>query len=88
MRTIAIALLAAMTIAGPTLSVAGATAAATGSKPSSYVPHTGNQSHIYGTPIQPPILGRAKPSHHKHTQKKSSTEAATRHVSHRLPPRR
>jgi hypothetical protein len=85
MRTIAIALLAAVTIAVPTLSVAGATTTGAGSKPSSYVPQTGTHSHIYGTPIQPPILGRAKASHYKHAQKKASTGAATRKGAHLLP---
>ncbi len=88
MRTIAIALLSAMTIAGSALPVAGATTTGAGSKPSSYVPQTGTHSHTYGSPIQPPILGRAKPSHHKHTQRRSSTATAARHGAHPLPPSR
>lgn len=88
MRTIAITVLAAIMLAGPPLSVAGTTATDAGAKPSSYVPQTGTHSHIYGTPIQPPILGHAKASHHKHAQKKASTSAATRHGAHLLPPRR
>lgn len=85
MRTIAISVLAAITLAAPALSVAGATTTAPGSKPSSYVPQSGAHSHIYGTPIQPPILGHAKASHHKHAQKKASTGAATRKGAHLLP---
>jgi hypothetical protein len=85
MRTIAIMMLAAMTLAGPALSVAGSTATAPGSKPSSYVPHTGTRSHIYGTPIQPPILGHAKASHHKHAPKASTGAASNKGA--RLSPR-
>ena len=84
MRTIAIILLA-ITLAGPALSVAGATATAAGSKPSSYVPQTGTHSHVYGTPIQPPILGHAKASHHKHAHAKASTRTSTRKGAHLLP---
>jgi hypothetical protein len=84
MRTIAIMLLA-ITLAGPALSVAGATATAAGSKPSSYVPQTGTHSHVYGTPIQPPILGHAKASHHKHAHTKASTHTSTRKGAHLLP---
>jgi hypothetical protein len=72
MRTISMLVLTAMALAGPVLSVAGSTATAPGSKPSSYVPQTGTHSHIYGTPIQPPILGHAKASHHKNAQEKAS----------------
>jgi hypothetical protein len=85
MRKIAIMVLAAMTFAGLAPSVAGATATAPGSGPSSYVPHTGTHSHVYGTPIQPPTLGHAKASHYKHAQKKTSTGAATRSGAHLLP---
>jgi hypothetical protein len=81
MRTIAITLLA-ITLAGPAPSVAGATATAPGSKPSSYVPQTGTHSHVYGTPIQPPILGHAKASHRKHAQTKASMGASTRKAAH------
>jgi hypothetical protein len=87
MRTIAITLLAAMTLAGPALSVAGATSTGAGSKPSSYVPQTGAHSHVYGTPIQPPILGHAKASRHKHAQK-ASTGAATSKGARLLPRQR
>jgi hypothetical protein len=88
MRPIAIALLTATMIAAAALSVAGAATSGAGSKPSSYVPQTGTHSHIYGTPIQPPILGHVKPSHHKHTRMKSSTGAAARRSAHLLPPSR
>lgn len=87
MRTIAIMVVAAITLAGPALPVAGATTAAA-SKPSSYVPQTGTHSHIYGTPIQPPILGHAKASHHKYTRKQTSTSTVSRKGAHSLPHRR
>ena len=85
MRRIAILVLAAIALAGPALSAAGATLTDAGSKPSSYVPQTGTHSHIYGTPIQPPILGHAKASHRRQAQKKASTSAATRKGAHLLP---
>jgi hypothetical protein len=85
MRPIAIIVLAAITLVGPAFSVAGATVTAAGSKPSSYVPQTGTHNHIYGTPIQPPILGHAKASHRRQAQKKTSTSAANRKGAHLLP---
>ncbi len=88
MRTIAIMVVAAITLAGPALPVAGATTPAAASKPSSYVPQTGTHSHIYGTPIQPPILGHAKASHHKHAQKQASTSTVSRKGAHSMPHRR
>jgi hypothetical protein len=41
-------------------------------KPSSLVPHPHTNSHVYGAPIQPAIVGHSKTSHHKHTPKKPS----------------
>jgi hypothetical protein len=69
MKTIAIALFAAITVAGPALAVTDGKPGDSRTKPSSFVPHTRTNRHIYGTPIQPPIVGHAK-SHHKPAPKK------------------
>ena len=59
MKIIAITVLAAVALAGPALC---------GPKPNSYVPRH-SKHHVYGTPIQAPIVGHTKISHRKHTQK-------------------
>jgi hypothetical protein len=78
MTTIAITVLAAIVLAGPSLSLANGKPANTGSKPSSYTPQPRSKSHIYGAPIQSPIVGQAKASRHKHARRKASTSATTR----------
>jgi hypothetical protein len=78
MKTFAITVLAAITLAGPTLSAAGSKPVNSGSKPSSYAPQPHTNRHVYGTPLQPPIVHHANTSHHKHAQKKRSTSATTR----------
>jgi hypothetical protein len=67
MTKFAIAVLAAVTLVQPALSVAGDKPADSGTKPNSYVPHPHTNHHVYGAPIQPAIVGHAKTSHHKHT---------------------
>jgi hypothetical protein len=71
MKQFAITVLAAVLIQ-PALS---ATAKSTDSrpKPSSFVPHPHTNSHVYGAPIQPAIVGHSKTSHHKHPKKPSAT---------------
>jgi hypothetical protein len=76
MTTIAITVLAAIALAGPSLSVADGKSTNTGSKPSSYTPQPRTKHHIYGAPIQSPIVGHAKASRHAHS--KASTSASTR----------
>jgi hypothetical protein len=70
MTKFAIAVLTAITLAQPALSVAGVQSSNSGAKPASYVPQPHSNQHVYGAPIGRPILGRAKTSHHKHTPKK------------------
>ena len=87
MTKIAITVLAAITLAGSTVSVASGEPIDSGSKPSSFAPQPHSNDHIYGAPIGPPIVGHAKASHHNHVQKKRSTSAKTRdaqkaHVRH------
>jgi hypothetical protein len=62
MKIIAITVLAAVALAGPALC---------GPKPNSYVPRH-SKHHVYGTPIQAPIVGHAKISHRKYASKKQS----------------
>jgi hypothetical protein len=71
MKTIAITVLAAVALAGPALSVRGDKPSECGTKPNSYIPRH-SKHHVYGTPIQAPIVGHTKISHRKHTQKKLS----------------
>ena len=78
MARFAITVLAAVTLLQPVLSVAGNTPTDSRAKPSSFVPHPHSNSHVYGTPIQPAIVGHAKTSHHKQTPKKRSSSTAKR----------
>jgi hypothetical protein len=71
MSRIAIAILAAVALAGSALSIA-ADRPAGGVKTSSFVPRHSNR-HVYGTPIQKPIVGRARIIHHKPVPKKRSS---------------
>jgi hypothetical protein len=72
----AIAVLAAVTLVQPALSIAGGMPADSGAKPNSYVPQPHTNQHVYGSPIGPAILGRAKTSHHPHAPKKRSSGGA------------
>ena len=80
---IAIPVLAAIMLAGSTVSLASGGPA----KPSSFAPQPHSNDHIYGAPIGQPIVGHSKASYHNHVQKKRSTSAKTRdaqraHVRH------
>ena len=80
MTTIATAVLAAITLAGPTLAAAAGKPTDSGSKPSSYAPGPHTNRHIYGSPIEPRIVGHATASHHTHAQKKQPTRTTTRNA--------
>jgi hypothetical protein len=84
MKTVASAMLAAITLAGPTLAVAGGNPTDARAKPSSYVSRPHTNRHIYGSPIEPPIVGRAAAPHYTHAHKKQSTRATTRNA-HKAP---
>lgn len=73
MKQFALAVLAAVLVL-PELSVATDMSRPTRPKPSSFVPHARSNSHIYGAPIQPAIVSRAKTSHHKQTPTKPSSK--------------
>ncbi len=68
MKILAVVVLAATTLAGPALSVAGESTNSP-PKPSSFVPHSHSSHHVYGAPIGAPIVGHAKTTHHKHAAK-------------------
>jgi hypothetical protein len=70
MKGSALALLAAVTLAQPVLSLAGDVPADSHAKPASFVPHSHTNHHVYGSPIAPPIVGHSKTSHHKRAPKK------------------
>jgi hypothetical protein len=78
MTKFAITVLAAITLVQPVLSIAGDKSTDAPAKPNSFVPHPHTNQHVYGTPIQPAIVGHAKTSHLKHTPKKRSSSAAHR----------
>ena len=70
MTKFAVAVLAAVTLALPALSVAGDKPTDSCATPSSFVPHARTKNHVYGAPIQSAVVGHAKTSHHKYTPKK------------------
>lgn len=84
MKAFASAVLAMLTLAGSTLAVAGGKPTDAGSKPSSYVSRPHTNRHIYGSPIGPPIVGRAAAPHHTHAHMKQPTSATTRNA-HKAP---
>ena len=73
MTRFAITVLAAVTLVQPALSVAGDKSTDSHAKPTSFVPHPHSNTHVYGSPIQPAIVGHSKFSHHKQTPKKRSS---------------
>jgi hypothetical protein len=70
-KKIAIFVLAAITLTQPALLVAGGQSTDSRPKPSSFVPHSQTNQHVYGAPIGTAIVGHSKVSHHKHTPKKA-----------------
>ena len=72
MTKFATTVLAAVTLMLPALSGAGDQPTDSRAKPNSFVPHPHTNSHVYGTPIQPAIVGHATTSHHKQTPKKQT----------------
>jgi len=78
MTRFATTVLAAVTLMQPALSVAGDKSTDSRAKPNSFVPHPHTNTHVYGTPIQPAIVGHARTSHHKQTPKKRSPGAVNR----------
>jgi hypothetical protein len=75
-KFVSIALAAALM--QPALSVAADGSTDSHPKPSSFVPHPHTQSHVYGSPLQPAIVGHSKASHHKNPPKKQASSPKTR----------
>ena len=71
MKITAIIVLAAVTLTQSAL--AGDKSTDVAAKPSSFVPHTHSNTHVYGTPIQPAVVGHSRSSHHKHAPNKQSS---------------
>ena len=66
MTRFAMTVAAAILLAQPALSADDKSTA-----PSSFVPHPHTSHHVYGSPIQPAIVGHhSKTSHHKHAPPK------------------
>ncbi len=76
MTQFVIAVLAAIALVQPTLSAAGDKPADTA--PSSFVPHSHTNHHVYGAPIESPIVGRRKTAHHKSAPKPRPSSTAKR----------
>jgi hypothetical protein len=60
MSRFAIIMLAACALAPPALSAAGDKSTDSRAKPSSFVPHAQTDSHVYGSPIGPAVVGHPK----------------------------
>jgi hypothetical protein len=73
MRLFAIIVLTAFLVQ-PALSAATNKPTDSNPKPSSFVPHARSSSHVYGTPIQPAIVGHPKSSHHRQLTKKPASK--------------
>ncbi len=74
----AFAVLAAITLIQPGLSAAGDNPNQSGTKPSSFAPRAHTNQHVYGSPIEPAIVGHAKNSHPPRAPKRQPSGAATR----------
>ena len=70
MTNFATTLFATLALAQPAITVAGDSATDSHAKPTSFVPHAATNQHVYGSPIEPAVMGHAKASHHKKTPKK------------------
>jgi hypothetical protein len=70
MTKFAISLLAAAVLMQPALSAAADKPTHSAAKPNSFVPHPHTNHHVYGSPIQPAIVGHTKTSHYKHAPQK------------------
>lgn len=73
MKQVAIIVLTAA-LAQPALSAANTKSTDSKAQPSSFVPHAHTNSHVYGTPIQPAIVGHSRASRHKKAPKKPASK--------------
>jgi hypothetical protein len=78
MRITIAVLTAAFTLLQPALSIAADKSTGSRAKPTSFVPHSRSNTHVYGSPIQPAIVGHAKTSHPRHVPNRKSESATHR----------
>jgi len=71
-----------LALAAPALSLAAGKPADPRAKPSSFAPRPSNGSHVYGAPIDPPLVGRASVPHAEHAPPARTRVATTRNVKH------
>ena len=71
MHTLATAVFAAIALAGPAVARADSKPGSSHPLPSSYAPRPHSSDHVYGSPIETPIVGRA------HAPTKHTTAAKT-----------
>jgi len=69
---LAASLVIAALLASAPLAIAGPPSPGSIPKPSSYAPHH-STSHVYGDPIDPPVVHRGKWRHHVQAPKKTSS---------------
>jgi hypothetical protein len=80
-KPLALIALSAITFMPSALSLAADSSTDSRAKPSSFVPHAHTNSHVYGTPIHPAVVGHARAKHHKQTSKKRSSGGSKRDSS-------
>ena len=73
MKKSAIIVLAIAALVQSAASVAGNASPDSRAKPSSFVPHSHTNNNVYGSPIQPAVVGHPRVSHHKLTPKKRTS---------------
>jgi hypothetical protein len=76
MKMLAITVLAAFSLAAQTLALADDSGHRSPPNMTSYAPHGKSSRHSFGAPIQPPIVGHAKSSHHKLVHHKTAARSA------------
>jgi hypothetical protein len=72
MAKLIIAVLAAFLLTHPARSAAADKSVGSAAKPASFVPHRKTNNHVYGSPIERPIVSHVKAAPHKATTKKRS----------------
>ena len=87
MATSVSAILALTAVVVSTLAVAEVKATRPHPPPSSYAPQAHSDRHVYGSPLEPPIVGHARPSHRAHGAKKQAGGTLAPH-GHAAPVRR
>ncbi len=84
----AMSILIAIGVAGPAPALASGQPARSHPQPSSYAPRPHSTEHVYGSPIEPPIVGRAHAAQHRPVPTTASAKATTRESHDREPKNR